>query len=141
MTGKYGIGAVVLGKWRIERKIGEGSFGTVYEIRREEFGQTYTAALKVITVPRSGVEYQAALDDGMSGPEAEQYFYSVVEDIVREFAIMSKLKDTDHPNDTSKTYSRDGVLLTEDNEYNNTLYLYDSEGKLVRTLSFSGAMP
>ena len=92
MTGKYGIGAVVLGKWRIERKIGEGSFGTVYEIRREEFGQTYTAALKVITVPRSGVEYQAALDDGMSGPEAEQYFYSVVEDIVREFAIMSKLK-------------------------------------------------
>ena len=48
MTGKYGIGAVVLGKWRIERKIGEGSFGTVYEIRREEFGQAYTAALKVI---------------------------------------------------------------------------------------------
>ena len=57
MTGKYGIGAVVLGKWRIERKIGEGSFGTVYEIRREEFGQTYTAALKVITRPpeRSGI--------------------------------------------------------------------------------------
>ena len=92
MTGKYGIGAVVLDKWRIVRKLGEGSFGTVYEIQREEFGQTYTAALKVITVPRSGAEYQAALDEGMSGPEAERYFYGMVEEIVREFAIMAKLK-------------------------------------------------
>ena len=57
MTGKYGIGTVVLDKWRIVRKLGEGSFGTVYEIQREEFGQTYTAALKIITVPRSGAEY------------------------------------------------------------------------------------
>ena len=52
---------------------------------------------------------------------------------------MAKLKDTDHQNDTSETYSMGGVLLTENNEYNNTLYLYDSEGKLVRTLSFANA--
>ena len=141
MTERYGIGAAVIGKWRIERKIGEGSFGTVYEIRREDFGQTYTAALKVITVPRSGVEYQGALDEGMTRTQAEEYFYSVVEDIVWEFAIMAKLKDTDHQNDTSETYSMDGVLLTENNEYNNTLYLYDSEGKLMRAFSFSRAMP
>ena len=57
MTGRYEIGTVVLDKWRIVRKLGEGSFGTVYEIQREEFGQTYTAALKIITVPRSGAEY------------------------------------------------------------------------------------
>ena len=34
MTDSYTIGTVVFGKWRIERKIGECSFGTVYEIRR-----------------------------------------------------------------------------------------------------------
>ena len=44
---------------------------------------------------------------------------------------------TDQGDGTSKTYSLDGVLLTENGEYNNTLYLYDSEGKLVRTLSFA----
>lgn len=53
---------------------------------------------------------------------------------------MAKLKDTDHQNDTSETYSMGGVLLTENNEYNNTLYLYDSEGKLMRAFSFSRAM-
>ena len=30
----------------------------------------------------------------MSQTQAEQYFYSVVEDIVREFAIMARLKGT-----------------------------------------------
>ena len=92
-------------------------------------------------MPQSDAEFQGALDEGMTRTQAEEYFYSVVEDIVWEFAIMAKLKDTDHQNDTSETYSMDGVLLTENNEYNNTLYLYDSEGKLVRTLSFSRAMP
>lgn len=47
---------------------------------------------------------------------------------------------TDHQDDTSKTYSMDGVLLTENDGYNNTLYLYDPEGKLVRTLSFAKAV-
>ena len=43
----------------------------------------------------------------------------------------------DQGDGTSRTYSLDGVLLTETGEYNNTLYLYDSDGKLVRTLSFA----
>ena len=94
MTGRYELGTDVFGKWRIERKIGEGSFGTVYEIHREDFGQVYRAALKVITVPQSDAEFQSALDEGMSRTQAEEYFYSVVEDIVREFAIMAKLKGT-----------------------------------------------
>ena len=47
---------------------------------------------------------------------------------------------TDHQNDTSKTYSMDGVLLTENDGYNNTLYLYDSEEKLVRTLCFANTV-
>lgn len=34
------------------------------------------------------------LDEGMTPPQAKQYFYSVVEDIGRECAIMSRLKGT-----------------------------------------------
>ena len=94
MTGTYGPGAVVLGKWRIERKIGEGSFGTVYEIRREDFGQVYRAALKVITVPQSEAELKTARQEGMDDESIHGYFYSVVEDIVREFALMSRIKGT-----------------------------------------------
>lgn len=94
MNHTYGIGSTVFEKWIIKHKLGEGSFGTVYEIQREDFGEVYRAALKVITVPQSDVEFQGALDEGMSRVQAEEYFYSVVEDIVREFAIMAKLKGT-----------------------------------------------
>ena len=91
---EYGNGAVVFSNWTIKHKIGEGSFGQVYEIWREDFGETYRAALKVITVPQSESEFRAALEEGMSSAQAEQYFYGVVEDIVREFAIMARLKGT-----------------------------------------------
>lgn len=90
----YQIGNVIFGNWKITSQIGKGSFGTVYEIQREDFGQVYRAALKVITVPQSKEEWRAALEEGMSEAQAEQYFYSVVQDIVREFAIMARLKGT-----------------------------------------------
>ena len=35
--------------WHVVRRIGTGSFGSVYEIEREDFGYTYKAALKVIS--------------------------------------------------------------------------------------------
>ena len=94
MSRNYQIGSVVFDKWVIKRKIGEGSFGQVFEIQREDFGQVYRAALKVITVPQSEMELRAAMEEGMTCAQAEQYFYSVVEDIVREFAIMARLKGT-----------------------------------------------
>ena len=90
----YEIGSIVFDKWKICRELGEGSYGKVYEIQREDFGGVYRAALKVITVPQSGKELQSVLDEGMTPPQAKQYFYSVVEDIGRECAIMSRLKGT-----------------------------------------------
>ena len=94
MNNKYQIGSVVFDNWIIKRKIGEGSFGRVFEIQREDFGQIYHAALKVITVPQNEAELRGAIEEGMTQTQAEEYFYSVVEDIVREFALMARLKGT-----------------------------------------------
>lgn len=90
----YDIGSVVFGNWTVKRRLGEGSFGKVFEIQRQDFGETYRAALKIITVPQSDAEVQSAMEEGMTQAQAEDYFYGVVEDIVREFAIMAKLKGT-----------------------------------------------
>lgn len=112
MKEQYRIGSVVFDKWTIKRKIGEGSFGKVFEIQREDFGEVYRAALKVITVPQSEAEVQSAMEEGMSRQQAEQYFYGVVEDIVREFAIMAKLKGTANVvgyEDHSVIRHRDGI--------------------------------
>ena len=70
----YEIGSIVFDKWKICRELGQGSYGTVYEIQREDFGGVYKAALKVITVPQSRTELQSVLDEGMTPPQAKQYF-------------------------------------------------------------------
>ncbi len=96
MNGQYRIGDTVMQNWILVKKLGEGSFGKVYEIERQDFGETYRAALKVITVPQGSAEIQAALEEGMSPGQAERYFYSCVEDIVKEFALMARVKGTAH---------------------------------------------
>lgn len=42
--------------WEVVRTVGAGSFGTVYEIRRELFGKRESAAMKVISVPADDSE-------------------------------------------------------------------------------------
>ncbi len=82
----------IFGCWKIVRQIGEGSFGKVFEIQREDFGVTYKAALKAITVPANQSELQEAKADGLDDVSVRTYFGSFVEDLVKEFALMSKLK-------------------------------------------------
>ena len=78
--------------WKLDRMLGEGSFGKVYRIERENFGHIYEAALKVITIPQSQAEVRSAINDGMDEFGITAYFQSIVEDIVEEFALMSQLK-------------------------------------------------
>ena len=78
--------------WRVEEFIGEGSFGKVYRIVREEFGVTYDSALKVIRIPQSQSELTSVMNESMDEESVTAYFESMVEDIVSEFALMSKLR-------------------------------------------------
>ena len=78
--------------WECVRLIGTGSFGKVYEIQREEFGKTYKAALKVITVPQNPSDIQNAYDDGMDEKSVTDYFRSFVESITDEFSLMAEMK-------------------------------------------------
>jgi len=94
MNKQYQPGQTVLGNWTIMHKLGEGSFGKVFEIERNDFGQTYRAALKIITVPQNEVELRSVMEEGMDFAAAEKYFHTVVENIVREFALMARLKGT-----------------------------------------------
>lgn len=41
MARQFKYGDVVFGKWTVVKQIGEGSFGTVYEINRVDCGTTY----------------------------------------------------------------------------------------------------
>ncbi|BCN32357.1 protein kinase domain-containing protein [Anaeromicropila herbilytica] len=78
--------------WYIDSLIGEGSFGSVYRIVREEFGEKYYSALKVISIPKNQNEIKQVYFEGMDNESASHYFSEIVEDIYKEIVLMSKLK-------------------------------------------------
>ncbi|MBR1743630.1 MAG: serine/threonine protein kinase, partial [Lachnospiraceae bacterium] len=79
-------------EWTIKKCIGEGAFGKVFLIEREEFGNVYQAALKVIEIPKDSGDVKMAVNEGMSKENVTEYFYGMVKRIVDEFTLMSKLK-------------------------------------------------
>ena len=94
MNGHYQAGDLVLGSWRLVRLLGQGSYGSVYEAQREDFGITYRSAIKIITIPSSKSEIQSARSEGMDNAEVTAYFRGFVEELTREFALMARLKGT-----------------------------------------------
>lgn len=84
----------IFNAWHIKRIIGEGSFGTVYEIERkeEELDIVYTAALKAITIPQHRGEIKSVMADGMSESDVTEYYRGIVHELVGEFILMEKLK-------------------------------------------------
>lgn len=79
--------------WRIEKKIGSGGFGTVYEIRRDdEFGVAEKAALKVISVPRDSGETDYLRVSGMDDESITSQYHDQVSDIIKEYKMMLELK-------------------------------------------------
>ncbi len=93
---EYTIGSVVFDDWVIEQIIGQGSYGSVYKIRKSEYGVTTYSALKVIKIPQSSADIRSALSEGMDNQTVTSYFQGIVDDIVHEIAIMSQVKG--HPN-------------------------------------------
>ena len=79
-------------KWKINKTIGEGSFGKVFEIVRNEYGIEEHSALKVIAIPQSDGEIQSLRNDGMTESDTTEYFKGIVNDFVQEIQLMTKLK-------------------------------------------------
>ena len=78
--------------WECVRQIGAGSFGKVYEIKKEENGKVYKSALKVISIPQNAQDLENILDESMDEKAATQYFKSFVDAVTNEFVLMSSLK-------------------------------------------------
>lgn len=80
------------GSWHVESQIGEGSYGKVYKIRKDEFGKTYDSAMKILSIPPSEVELKQVQSEGMDDASARSYFHAFVTDIVQEIDLMSAFR-------------------------------------------------
>ena len=81
------------GKWYITRKLGSGSFGTVFEVERKDFS-TMKSAMKIISIPNSQSEVESYRSENYDLDEKSvtAYFYGFVQEFVKEFQIMAQLK-------------------------------------------------
>ncbi|MDR1967053.1 MAG: protein kinase [Synergistaceae bacterium] len=80
------------GSWYIESPIGEGSFGRVYRVKKEEFGKAYYSAVKVLSIPQNESDLRRAKNDGLDEVSARSYFHSFVTDIIQEIDLMSAFR-------------------------------------------------
>jgi len=86
------------GQWRVDSLIGEGSFGRVYKVFREDFGRTYYSAVKHISIPQNQSQADMALEEGYGTDHDTlmDYFRDVVHGIVSEVEVMNKLQGDSH---------------------------------------------
>ncbi|MDR1203988.1 MAG: DUF4115 domain-containing protein [Peptococcaceae bacterium] len=80
------------GSWYVDSLIGEGSFGKVYKVRREEFGKTYYSAVKIISVPQNEADLRQMRSEGLNEASARSYFHAFVADIIQEIDLLSEFR-------------------------------------------------
>ena len=81
-------------EWKVVDQIGEGSFGKVYKVVREEHGITDYAAIKVISIPQSDAEITSLRAEGLDATGTRSYFEGIVTDFVNEIKLMVSMKGT-----------------------------------------------
>ncbi|MBQ7220136.1 MAG: serine/threonine protein kinase [Synergistaceae bacterium] len=79
------------GSWFIDEQLGEGSFGKVYKVHKDEFGKMYYAAVKMLSIPQTEDEIERARLE-MPEETIPTYFRGFVTDIVQEIDFMSAFK-------------------------------------------------
>jgi len=84
------------GKWKVKRIIGEGSFGAVYEVESEKFGNRSTCAVKLISFKNAEMLQGVKNGETLSSEELEQLKIEEAKKNVREAVLMEKLEGRDH---------------------------------------------
>lgn len=82
----------LFGEWYAIERIGEGSFGKVYKVCKEELGNKYFAAVKHMQIPSSTDETDSLRSDGMDDASISDYYTTLAKDVVAETRIMDSLK-------------------------------------------------
>jgi len=88
---KYGL---IKGEWLLEKELGSGAFGAVFQaVRKDAFGEQ-RSAIKIVSIPASQGEYDSFRQEHYELDEKSltSYFYGFVEEFAREFRFMEVLK-------------------------------------------------
>ncbi|MCR4656570.1 MAG: protein kinase [Lachnospiraceae bacterium] len=79
-------------EWTVEKKIGKGAYGIVYEAVRTDHSVKSKAAIKVITIPENESEMASLRAEGLSEDDTKKYLEGIVNDFVKEIQLMESFK-------------------------------------------------
>lgn len=86
------IGDKVLSHWVVREVLGSGAYGTVYKIEREEFGQKYFSALKIIQIPPDSGYISSLKSEGMTNQDITEYVEDIAKAFMSEIKLLEELK-------------------------------------------------
>ncbi len=78
--------------WEVTRTLGTGSFGSVYEIKKDVLGTVTKAAMKVISVPRDTADLNDLISIGYDKESINVRFLDELKGIANEYNMMNQLK-------------------------------------------------
>ena len=119
--------------WDVADNLGGGSFGQVYEIHRDIFGQIDKAALKVLSIPKNKSDIQELRYNGYDDASITEHFKNHLADIVKEYNLMAQLKGC--PN---VVYCEDVRYIQDENGIGWDIYI---KMELLKPLAAALAMP
>lgn len=80
--------------WTLVKKLGQGSYGGVYEIQRTlPGGRVERSALKKISIPHSQDEVDSLLAQSVSEQSISEYYHDQLQKLVQEYTMMRQLGD------------------------------------------------
>ena len=80
--------------WKPVRTLGGDSYGTVYEIARDDgFGMGVLAALMVLSIPAAPEDFDALVAEGRTPEEVTALFHRQVETIARQLMAVDAISD------------------------------------------------
>ena len=95
--------------WKIGELLGEGSYGSVYEVEKNDVGTTFKSALKIIPIPKNDTELNSIRAEMNDDDSVRTYFESVAKELTSELTVMAKLKGN-----TNIVSYEDHMILTHE---------------------------
>jgi serine/threonine protein kinase len=82
------------GSWQVDKLLGEGSYGKVYQISsRNKLSEiTHYGAVKIISIPQNQTEYKKLRAELSSDESVKIYYNDLLRDFIGEIDIMVKLQ-------------------------------------------------
>lgn len=83
-------------EWRIDKEIGKGSYGVVYQLSRNDAGESITSAMKWIPLPGDDAEIQRMYAEGLTRTSVREYYEKLKAGFSEEIQLLYRLRGNSH---------------------------------------------